>query len=451
MQQILTQTTIVDASCEEVYAYYSTPEAFRRMVPPWEKIERVDTDDIQELGTMARLRFGGSDWVSQITESRKPYGFTQLLLKGPVAPTIYEHHFRKIAEFKTEVTDHVTYTLHYGLFGKLFLQRKLKKRVKKILEYRHQILKEDIQRMHQDRMKKPLKILLSGSTGLVGHHLLHLLPLFRHDVYTLVRRPPRHSKEIYWKPSARQVDQKQLEGFDAVIHLSGEPVGKLRWTEHKKKQIYESRVEVTRFLAETLNSLYYPPKMFLCASAVGFYGDCQKRIVDESSPQGEGFLAEVCGAWEQSARMFTKGAVISMRLGTVLAAHQGFLSKWMVPFKMGLAFVLGKGDENWSWISLEDVGYQILHLLRQKEMSGSVNITTPYPVTSEEFSRGLARALHRPLWFKIPRACARLLFGEMGYEMLLRSIAATPQKLQNSGAVFAYPKITDVFKIYLSS
>jgi uncharacterized protein len=449
MQHILTQTTIVDASCEEVYAYYSTPQAFQRMVPPWEQMKRVDTDDAQIRGTIARLCFGRSDWIIQMTESRKPYGFTRLLLKGPAAPTIYEHHFKKIAEFKTEVTDHVTYTLRYGFLGTLFLKRQLKKRVKKMLEYRHKILKEDIRRIHQDRMNKPLKILLSGSTGLIGHHLLHLLPLFHHDVYTLVRKPPRHSKEIYWNPSVPQIDQKQLEGFDTVIHLSGEPVGRLRWTEHTKKQIYESRVEGTKFLAETLNALCRPPKMFLCASAVGFYGDCNKRIVDENAPQGEGFLAEVCGAWEQSARMFTQGTVISMRLGIVLAAHQGFLSKWVTPFKTGLAYAIGKGDENWSWISLEDAGYQILHLLRQKEMSGSVNITTPDPVTSSEFSRGLARVLHRRLWFKISRAWAHLLFGEMGDEMLLKSIAAKPRKLQVSGAVFAYPKLSDALKFYL--
>lgn len=451
MQNTFVHSTIVEASCEELYAYHEKPELLYRIRPPWEKLTVVEKDHSLELGTMAHLRIGGKEWIGRVIAVNKPYGYTHQLIQGPLTPVIHEHIFNPISSSQTEVIEKITYTVPFGKLGNYFLGNALHQRVEKMMIYRHKILQEDLKRISLYQNDKPLKILLTGSSGFVGSHLLHLLPLFNHQVFTLVRRTPLHNREIYWDPVSEMLDQKQIEGFDALIHLGGETLGVTRWTAKKKQAIYESRIRSTQFLVKRLNALYYPPKTFLCASAIGFYGDPHGQKVDENTAQGKGFLADLCYAWEESARHFTKGRVVSARFGVVLGPDGGMLKKIRPLFKMGCGASVGRGDEWCSWISLEDVGYQIIHLLRKEDVHGAVNLVTPYPVTSQELAESLGKALHKSVRMRIPRKVVKLLLGEMGDALLLSSIQAMPNKLQHSGAVFAYPTLAEALKIYLGS
>lgn len=341
--------------------------------------------------------------------------------KSCSSPKITQHSFKAITPLTTEVTT----------LGQ-----------KREILYHHHILKEDMKHYLPCPTRK---ILISGASGFVGAHLFRFLPLFCCDVFTLVRRKPKHPKEIFWDPYKQEINLTSLEGFDAVIHLSGDNVAAPRWTEKKKRAIKESRLISTRFLVKCLNSLVSAPKTFLCASAVGFYGDCEGKIVDENTPKGEGFLAEVAAEWEEVAGAFSKGRVVSMRFGTVLGAQGGLVKRCLGLWRWGIHLKIGSGKEYCSWISLEDLGYQILHVLMKEEMCGAINMTSPYPATIEEFSFVIRQLM--PIKWVVPISGA-FLRGVMGEasELFISSLQAMPNKLKETKACFSYPKLDEALR-----
>jgi uncharacterized protein (TIGR01777 family) len=266
-----------------------------------------------------------------------------------------------------------------------------------------------------------LQILVSGSTGLVGSALVPFLESSGHQVRRLARN-------CY----------DGLEGCDAVIHLSGRSIA-TRWTKQIKEEIISSRVDTTRHLAETLSKLPTPPKVLICASAVGFYGDRKDEILTEKSSAGKGFLAEVCKEWE-SALLPAKMRGIrcaSTRFGTILSKN----AKVITPFRFGLGAIFGSGEQVMSWIAIEDVIGAIEHVLSDDTLEGPINFTSPNPETNRNFSEKLAKALHRPLLFRIGERPVEWLLGEMGREVLLGSQRVMPEKLIHSGYQFIYPTL----------
>jgi uncharacterized protein (TIGR01777 family) len=270
-----------------------------------------------------------------------------------------------------------------------------------------------------------MKILISGSSGLVGSALVPFLESSGHQV----RRLARNSYE-------------GLEGSDAVIHLAGRNIA-TRWTKHVKEEILSSRVDTTLRLAEALSKLPTPPKVFICASATGFYGDRKDEILTERSSPGKGFLAEVCQAWESALLPAKERGIrcVNTRFGTILSKN----SKVIVPFRLGLGAIFGSGEQFLSWIALEDVVHAINHVLADETLEGPINFTTPHPETNRSFSEKLAKALHRPLLFRIGGRPLQWLLGEMGQEVLLASVRAMPEKLIHSGYQFIYPTLEDFF------
>lgn len=285
-----------------------------------------------------------------------------------------------------------------------------------------------------------MKILVSGSTGLVGTALVPVLTTTGHDVVRLVRSKSRSaSKELIgWDPAADSLEAAGLEGLDAIVHLAGEPIASGRWNAAKKARIRDSRVRGTRLLCDAVSHLSHPPTTLLCASAIGFYGDRNDELLTESSSGGAGFLAEVCRDWEAACEPArTRGVrVVNLRFGVILSAQGGALAKMLTPFRLGAGGVLGTGRQFMSGISIDDCVGAIVHALNTAALAGPVNVVGPRPVTNREFTKTLGRVLGRPTVFPMPAFAARLAFGEMADELLLGSQRVEPRRLLETGYAF---------------
>jgi len=289
-----------------------------------------------------------------------------------------------------------------------------------------------------------MKILISGSSGLVGRALVPRLTKGGHQVVRLVRaRPAQGDAAVFWDPAAGTLDPAPLEGFDAVIHLSGESIATGRWTEAKKARIRDSRVGSTELLAGTIERLSRPPGVLLCASAIGYYGDRGDEVLKEDSAPGKDFLAGVCQAWEAASEPAAgKGVrVVRHRFGVILSAAGGALAKMLLPFKLGAGGRLGDGGQFMSWVAIDDVLGALDHALASKALRGPVNTVSPRPVTNAEFTATLGGVLRRPAILPMPAFAARLAFGEMADALLLASQRVAPERLLASGYRFRHPDL----------
>ncbi len=295
-----------------------------------------------------------------------------------------------------------------------------------------------------------MKVLISGSTGLIGSALISTLTTAGHDVVRLVRSAPKSDgSEVYWDPESERIDTVGLEGMDAVVHLAGENIGSGRWTRNKKARIFDSRVKGTRLLCESLANLNHPPQVLICASAIGYYGSRGTEVMNEGSASGTGFLAEVCREWETATEFVGHAEirVVNLRMGIVLSLAGGPLEKMLPPFKMGVGGILGKGRQYMSWIALDDAVGAIYHTLVTDSLQGPVNNVAPHPVTNREFTKALGRVLRRPTLFPLPSFGLRIMFGrEMANELFLSSTRVEPARLLETGYAFQYPGLEDALR-----
>jgi uncharacterized protein (TIGR01777 family) len=295
-----------------------------------------------------------------------------------------------------------------------------------------------------------MKVLVSGASGLVGSALIHELKRQGHQPVRLVRRTGRFSDpEIAWDINTGTLDAKQLEGIDGVIHLAGENIAGGRWTEERKQKIVDSRVKGTRLLAETLAKMENPPKTFISASAVGFYGSRGDEPLNEVSSHGKDFLAYTCMKWEDACQPARdKGIrVVNSRFGIILSPKGGALKAMYWPFKLGVAGDLGNGKQYMSWVALDDVVRALVHILTHEELQGPVNVVSPNPVTNHQFTDAMRKALICPLlpmhyWTPpAPAFAVKALLGEMADQLLLASQRVQPIALLGSGFEFKYPQL----------
>ncbi len=284
-----------------------------------------------------------------------------------------------------------------------------------------------------------MRILVSGSSGLIGRALVKSLSRDGHTIGRLVRSTPLRDGDILCDALSGRFDARAAEEADAVVHLAAENIASGRWSAARKEEIRRSRVDGTRFLAEALARLSRPPRAMLCASAVGYYGSGDEKV-EESSPSGKGFLAEVCQAWEAAADPAReKGIrVVALRLGVVLAHDGGALQRMLPLFWMGLGGPMGSGKQWMSWVTIDDVVGVIRYALATEDLQGPVNLVSPEPVTNAEFTRKLGRALHRPAVVPVPAFLLRLTLGEMVDEMLLAGTRAIPRVLLERGYPFIH-------------
>jgi uncharacterized protein (TIGR01777 family) len=297
-----------------------------------------------------------------------------------------------------------------------------------------------------------MKIVVSGSTGLIGSALTKALNARNHEVVPLVRRRVSSGERaVAWDPERGTIDRAGLEGADAVIHLAGENVFG-RWSPAKKQRIYDSRVKGTRLVSDTLAGLQRPAATLLAASAIGYYGDRGDEPVTEESAPGEDFLAHVARDWEAATAAATRAGirVVNMRVGVVLTTTGGALAKMLPAFRLGLGGPIGSGNQYLSWIVLDDIINAILYLLNHQNLVGPVNMTAPAPLTNRDFAKTLGRVLGRPAVVTVPAFALRIAFGTEGAAMLQSGQRVLPARLLASRFNFSLPDVEKTLRYLLA-
>lgn len=297
-----------------------------------------------------------------------------------------------------------------------------------------------------------MRILVSGSHGLVGKALISSLTSDGHEIVRLVRDKPTSANEIEWHPGEGRIDAAALEGVDAVVHLAGESIASGRWSDEKKRAIRESRVKGTTLLSDALARLSRPPSVFVSASAIGYYGNRGDELLTEKSLPGNDFLAEVCVEWEKATRAAVEKGIrtVHARFGIILDANEGALGKMLTPFRMGIGGRVGDGKQWMSWIAIDDVVNGLKSLIEDKTASGPVNFVAPNAVRNAEFTKTLGHVLSKPTLFPIPAFGVRLAFGEMGDALLLSSQRVKPAVMEGKGFKFKWPMLEDALRHLLA-
>ena len=298
-----------------------------------------------------------------------------------------------------------------------------------------------------------MRILISGGGGFVGGALLRR---WRDEGVAVTRlwrgAAPAGEHAIAWDPLEGVADPAALEGFDACVHLAGASIVGKRWTVARKRLLQDSRVTATERLVEQLGALESPPKTFLCASAVGYYGDRGDTRLDETSPPGSGFLADLCQRWEAAAtRLDSVSRVVQLRIGMVLNPRGGALAAMLPLFKLGLGGPLGSGMHYVSWVGLDGLRAAVSHILARQDLRGPVNLVAPEPLTNKEFTKILGRVLRRPAMLPAPRPALRLVLGEMAGELLFSSARVYPKRLLDTGFVFQHGGLEATLRHELAS
>jgi len=294
-----------------------------------------------------------------------------------------------------------------------------------------------------------MKILIAGSSGMIGSALRRFFSAAGHEVVRLVRRPVEPGESAHtWDPANGELVADAIEGFDAFVNVAGENIGEGLWTAEKKARIRSSRLDTTRLLAETAASLDSPPGVLINASAVGYYGNRGDEVLTEESAPGEGFLAELTQQWEAATSPAVDAGirVVNTRFGVVVDPKDAGMRKMLPVFRLGLGGVLGDGNQWFSWVTLTDLVGAVYHAVQEASLSGPVNVVAPEAVTNRGYTKALAAALHRPALFTVPAFALRMTFGEMARETLLSSVRAKPAKLVESGYEFQLPRMSEALR-----
>jgi uncharacterized protein (TIGR01777 family) len=298
-----------------------------------------------------------------------------------------------------------------------------------------------------------MRILISGASGLLGSAIRPALAGAGHSTSALVRRAPAADGEVQWNPG-QPLDPQSLVRFDAVVHLAGKAISG-RWSEEFKREVRESRVQGTQTLAVAAAESYRRtglPRVFVAASATGYYGNRGDEELSEDSKPGSGFLSEVCEEWEAATSPAADAGirVVNLRIGVVLAKHGGALRAMLPAFRLGLGGPVGDGRQYMSWITLDDVVGAFLFALSNERLRGPVNAVAPQPVHNLEFVRALGKALHRPALFPLLAFVVRTVFGEMGEALLLSSARVRPARLEAAGYAFRHSELNEALRFTLS-
>ncbi len=434
----------IEAPAAEVFAWHERPGAFERLTPPWESVRVVARRGGIHDGDRLIMAMGRGPtamrWVAEHRDYRPGESFRDVQVSGPFARWEHTHRVEPDGPDACRLIDDVEYALPLAALAQPIAGRFVHAKLERMFRYRHTLMQQDIAAHRQSRGES-MKILISGSNGLVGSTLIPFLTTGDHSVARLVR--DRGAQGVYWNPADGEIDKAKLEGFDAVVHLAGENIADGRWSDEKKKRILDSRVEGTRLLAGALAKLDKKPKVLVCASAIGYYGDRGDEILDETAAPGDGFLSDVCVAWEQAAEPARAAGirVVHLRIGAVFAADGGALAKMVLPFKLGLGGTLGSGNQYMSWTTIDDVVGMILFAIEHEDLSGPVNAVAPNPVTNRELTKTLGRVLARPTLIPVPAFAFRLALGEIADELLLASTRVVPTKLQQAGYSFRFAEL----------
>lgn len=452
--QTFTYTSLFDCTAEELYVFHSRSGALERLLPPWDGSEVVWKKGSLAPGgrVLMKLKQGPLpiNWEAHHVEEIPGVMFRDIQHRGPFAQFRHTHRFAD-TDGGAQLTDTIEFALPCERMLPSLAGRHVIDTLTRIFTYREHVLREDL-KLHARCSQKPLRLLISGASGVLGRVLLPLLTTGGHQVWTLVRRPPSPgSREIFWDPWNGILQASQLPELDGVIHLAGEYIGVGRWTTEKKRQVVESRKRGTWLLAKTITRLPKPPKVLLSASAVGYYGDCGDKIIDEDTPGGDDFISEVCKAWEFGAAPAAKAGIrtVTMRLGVALTPRGGALQRLLTTDPFFIFRKFGSGSQYISWMSIDDMVSAMLHCLVTPQLHGPVNIAAPQPVTNQEMLATLARVAQRPQLLSIPSSSLRILYGQMADEVVLSGCRVSVGKLEKSGFSFRHPTLEKALRSLL--
>jgi uncharacterized protein (TIGR01777 family) len=421
-------------SARDAFDWHERPGAFERLSPPWQDVEIVERSGGIRDGARVelRLRIGPASlrWVVEHRDYEPGVRFRDVQINGPFAHWEHEHRFEPMGDSIVRLVDDIDYAPPFGAIGRMLGGSKVDGMLRQLFTYRHAITRDDLA-LHARFDDRPrMRVALTGSSGLVGTALRHLLTTGGHDVLRIVRRSPRNEDEIEWDPQSGIERIDALEGVDAVVHLAGESIAE-RWNDEKRRRIRHSRVQGTRSLCNALAQLHSPPRVLVSASAIGYYGNRADEVLTEESAPGRMFLSDVCQQWEAACDGAREAGirVVHPRFGMVLSPRGGALAKMLTPFRLGAGGAVGRGDQYWSWVSLDDAISAVHHALMSEQITGPVNFVAPTPATSRSFAHTLGRVLSRPAITPLPAAAARLALGSMADELLLASARVQPTVL----------------------
>lgn len=430
-------------SVEDAFGWHLRKGALERLLPPWMNIDLLfppgrPGEEASRVGL--KLKWGAfrCQWILEHRDFILNREFSDVQIKGPFRHYLHRHQFSPINSISSILRDDIDFSFAFP-----FLNKKIQEELLRFFSWKHAVLKEDL-KLIERYPKNPLRILISGSSGFIGSRLKVFLQLAGHEIVRLVRRREELAEDaIYWDPTHGLLRKEDFEGFDAAIHLAGAGIAQGRWTKKKKDHLFLSRCRDTWLLSQVLCRLYQPPKFLLCASAIGFYGDRGSEELNELSPQGNGFFADLCGKWEKSTEAIeNRGTrVVHARFGVVLSAKGGMLKKMLFPIRLGMGGKMGSGKQWVSWIGIDDLLGACYHCLLNEKISGPVNFTAPSPVKQIEFVQALANKLNRPAFFHLPAWFLKMALGEMAREAILPSQNVKPANLLKTGYVFRYPDL----------
>jgi hypothetical protein len=457
MQREFRYQTPVSAPADAVFEWYTRPGALERLTPgtmTFEVLERQG--DLQSNGRVAaRIKKGplSLKWVAQHSGfDRAQRRFADTKIGGIVG---WEHIHSVLPDNSGGciLDDRIQYRIPGFPIGWI-LDYAMRRDMARVFRFRHTLLALDIQR-HLAAPRRSLRIGVTGATGLVGSALCAFLSTGGHRVIAFSRpgrpAPGFLSESIEWDPQRGATHPAQLEGFDAIVHLAGENIASRRWSARQKALIRDSRVEGTKTIAGQMAACKNPPRVFVCASAIGYYGDRRDEVLSEQSAAGLDFLAGVCQEWESAGDAARHRGIrtVHMRFGIILSAAGGALRKMLMPFRMGAGGRIGSGDQWMSWISLYDAVAALHHAIVNESVVGPVNAVSPAPVTNLEFTKTLGRVLRRPTIAPLPAGVVSLAFGEMGESLLLGSQRVVPERLQATRFAFAHPELEGALRFEL--
>lgn len=468
---------VFGVTAAEVFQYHERPGTFERLQPPWEDIavvERSPSFNLKDGVVKVRMRLLGP-LATTITAKHVPQGYqpgTQF--QDAMEPCLLFRkfeHTHTFSDLRTSagclMTDKVEYELPFGFLGRMFGGWVAKRQLTRMFHYRHEIVRQDCTRMkdlacqENGNANKPLKVAVTGSSGLIGSALVASLSACGHSVIKLVRNELNANGEdvLYWNPTTGVVSGHQLQQCDAVVHLAGENIVGCPpwWTATKKVKIRDSRVSATKSLCQFMCSLQNPPPLFISASGISVYGsDCQDRTLLETSALSDDksdFLCDVARAWESATDVLHERCirVINLRIGLVLSPSGGALKMMLPAFQCCVGGRIGSGQQYMSWIALDDVIGIIHYCLHHSSLSGPINSTAPSPCTNLAFTKALGAVLHRPTLFPVPAKILKAILGDMAENTLLSSLRVYPDKLLANGYTFLYSELDLALKHMLGA
>ena len=444
-------------AAQELFDWHERPGAFERLSPPWVDVQCVErSGGIKDGSRVVLLLEKGPvrmPWVLGHKEYDAGKHFVDYQIAGPFDLWQQSHDFEEDGPAHCYLTDRVEFQLPLGFAGKFAGAGFIRGELARLFRYRHALLTRDMKLLKRYGQGKTLKVLISGATGLVGANLKAFLETQGHQVISLLRRQTSSAageNVIFWDPERGTCESQLPDDLDAVVHLAGRNVAAARWTLEEKHLIHESRVKGTQYLVQLMTVMKNPPRVFICASATGFYGDRGSEPLTEDSAGGNGFLAEVCHDWEAAALKAQPATrVVLARIGAVLSPRGGALAKLLPVFSAGGGGRIGSGQQYFSWVSLDDVLGALYHAMVNPQVSGALNVVAPNCVTNNDFTRALSRALLRPALFPVPPGVLRLAMGEMADALLMGSTRVLPQKLKQTEYEFLDPDLYEALRFML--